>query len=199
VLALLLAAALRYDVLLSAGHEGRPGSCAHFPQHRCNLGAPGEIAWTPVVVDQAARILRARGFRVAREPADFAGTFEVSVALFVHFDGSSPPCSSGASIGYHTPQSQTAARMWREQYSRYFPFRFQPDNFTDGLRDYYGFRQVNASAGALVVELGELTCPKQHVWLAQHLQWEGRFIANFVTSLIGWKRKWPASHDDSAG
>lgn len=187
MLPVLLAAVLRYDVLLSAGHEGRPASCAHFPTHHCNLGTAGEMAWTPVVVDEAARILRSRGYRVAREPADFDGTFDVTVALFVHFDGTSPPCGSGASIGYHTLRSQTAARMWRNEYSRYFPFRMLPDNFTDNLRDYYGFRQVNAEAGALVVELGELTCPPQRAWLAQHLPWEGRFIANFVTSLIQWE------------
>ena len=41
MIAFLLAAALHYDVLISAGHEGRPASCPHFPQHKCNLGAAG--------------------------------------------------------------------------------------------------------------------------------------------------------------
>ena len=45
------AALLAYDVLISAGHEGRPASCARFPQHHCNLGASGEREWTPIVAD----------------------------------------------------------------------------------------------------------------------------------------------------
>ncbi len=101
ILALLLAAnTLSYDVLISAGHEGRPASCAHFPQHHCNLGAAGERDWTPVVADAATAILRRHGVSVARLPADFDGSYKVDAAVFIHFDGASPPCSSAASIGY---------------------------------------------------------------------------------------------------
>ncbi|MBV8655660.1 MAG: hypothetical protein JO160_06400, partial [Candidatus Eremiobacteraeota bacterium] len=56
-----LVAALTFDVLVSAGHEGRPASCPHFPTHKCNLGASGERAWTPIVADAAADVLRAHG------------------------------------------------------------------------------------------------------------------------------------------
>ena len=66
---------LTYDVLISAGHEGRPASCAHFPQHHCNLGATGERAWTPIVADAATRILREHGVSVVRLPADFSGQY----------------------------------------------------------------------------------------------------------------------------
>ncbi len=98
--ALLLVAALTADVLISAGHEGRPASCAHFPQHHCNLGANGERTWTPIVADAASQILRAHGVSVARLPADFPGEYRVAAAVFIHFDGSNPPCGSRASIGY---------------------------------------------------------------------------------------------------
>ena len=137
-----------YDVLVSAGHEGRPASCPRFPKRRCNLGAAGERQWTPVVADEAARSLRASGLSVAREPADFDGFFDVKAAVFIHFDGSDRPCSTGASIGYHDGGSSAAAELWRDMYSQYFPFTFMADNFTVNLRDYYGFRQVHAADGA---------------------------------------------------
>lgn len=178
-------APVHYDVLISAGHEGRPESCPRFPKHRCNLGTPGERAWTPVVADEAARVLRSEGYSVAREPADFDGEFDVRAAIFIHFDGTESPCTSGASIGYHTDASKPAAELWRKEYSAQFPFKFQPDNFTKNLSDYYGFRQVHASDGALVLELGELTCPAQKAWLEPRLLWEGRFIAGFVRQLLG--------------
>lgn len=184
MLHLLLAAALHYDVLISAGHEGRPQSCAHFPKRHCNLGTPGERAWNPIVADQATRKLRDMGYSVAREPADFEGAYEVEAAIFIHFDGTAEPCTSGASIGYHTEASRRAADLWREMYAPVFPFRFQPDNFTDNLRDYYGFRQVHAQDGALVLELGELTCPAQRAWIEPRLRWEGDFIADFVNRLL---------------
>ena len=179
-----LLAALVFDVLISAGHEGRPASCPHFPQRKCNLGASGERPWTPVVADAAARILREHGLRVARLPADFDGSYRVKAAVFIHFDGSAPACQSGASIGYHRSSDATAAGAWRRLYSRYFPFGFRPDDFTTGLRDYYAFRQVHAQDGSLVLELGEITCPQQRAWLAPRLKWEGELIAYFLSRLI---------------
>jgi hypothetical protein len=176
---------LTYDVLISAGHEGRPASCARFPQHRCNLGAAGERAWTPIVADAATQILRAHGVSVARRPADFGGTYRVRAAVFIHFDGSAVPCSSSASIGYHGSWDEPAAAAWRQLYSRYWRYGFQPDNFTGGLRDYYAFKQVSASDGSLVLELGEITCPAQRAWLAPRLRWEGALIAYFLSRRIG--------------
>jgi hypothetical protein len=184
MLHIVFAALLQSDVLISAGHEGRPQSCARFPKHHCNLGTAGEQAWNTIVADEATRRLRALGYSVAREPADFDGRYGVKAAIFIHFDGTDEPCTSGASIGYHTDASAGAAKLWRSMYAPMFPFRFMPDNFTDNLRDYYGFRQVHAQDGALVLELGELTCPPQRAWLAPRLQWEGDFIANFVDRLL---------------
>lgn len=175
-----------YDVLISAGHEGRPASCAHFPQHHCNLGASGERAWTPIVADAATRILRKHGVSVVRLPADFAGTYRVGAAIFIHFDGSDPPCRSSASVGYaESSASAAAASAWHLLYRRYWPFGFQPDNFTQGLRAYYAFSQVQARDGSLVLELGEITCPAERAWLAPRLQWEGALLAYFLGRRIG--------------
>ncbi|HVR45564.1 MAG TPA: hypothetical protein VMT95_02800 [Candidatus Binatia bacterium] len=186
MLGLLLAASLlRYDVLISAGHEGRPASCARFPKHRCNLGASGEREWTPVVADAATEILRNHGVTVARLPADFDGEYRVDAALFIHFDGSDPPCRSGASIGYAQERDARAAAEWRRLYGSEWPFAFRPDNFTDNLSEYYAFEQVRARDGSLVIELGEITCPQQRTWLASRLHWEGGMLAYFVSRLIG--------------
>jgi hypothetical protein len=195
IAALLLAAAIAspspaaspilVDVAIGAGHEGRPESCAHYPKHHCNLGANGEREWTPIVADAATKILRAHGITVARLPADFDGTYDAGAAVFIHFDGNDRPCSTGASIGYHHAGDEPAAAAWRALYSRYIPFAFMPDNFTLGLRDYYGFRQVHARDGALVLELGEVTCPSGKAWLAPRLQWEGALIAYYLSQRIG--------------
>ncbi len=173
------------DVVISAGHEGRPASCAHYPGRKCNLGAAGERQWTPVVADEATRMLRAHGVTVARLPADFPGTYDTDAAVFIHFDGSTVPCSSGASVGYHHASDAAAAKEWHALYGAAFPFAFQPDNFTKGLRDYYGFRQVRARRGALVLELGEVSCHAQKRWLAPRLKWAGDEIAFFLSRLTG--------------
>lgn len=167
------------DVLIGAGHEGRPQSCALFPKRACNLGAAGERAATPIVADEAARRLRAAGFRVARVPADYLGHYRVRAAIFIHFDGADPVCTTGASIGY-PPGSAGAARAWRTFYSQFFPFRFMPDNFTASLAHYYGYRTVDPNPNTLVLELGEITCPTQRAWLVPRLRYLGDLIARFV-------------------
>lgn len=181
----LLSAVLSFNVLISAGHEGRPASCARFPQHHCNLGAAGERAWTPVVSDVATRMLRSYGITVVRLPADFAGTYRVGAAVFIHFDGSAPPCGSRASVGYPSASDVGAAKAWRALYGLYWPFGFQPDNFTAGLRGYYAYKQVEAHNGSLVIELGEITCAAQHAWLAPRLHWLGELLAYFLSRQIG--------------
>jgi hypothetical protein len=190
MLSVVFAALLHADVLVSAGHEGRPASCARYPHRACNLGAAGERAWTPVVADEITRVLRAHGVSVLREPADFDGNYTVDMAVFIHFDGASPPCTSGASIGYHLSGAARtagarAAHLWRALYAGIFPFRFMPDDFTVGLRDYYAFRQVYARDGALVLELGEITCPPQRQWLAPRLDDVAALIAYDISRTIG--------------
>jgi hypothetical protein len=176
---------LRYDVLIQAGHEGRPASCAVFHPKHCNLGALDEREWTPIVADTATEILRDHGVSVARVPADFAGKYRVDAAVFVHFDSGWPRCSSRASIGYKSDRDEQAAQEWRALYSRYWPFGFKRDNFTSNLRKYYEYKQVDARDGRLVLELGETTCKAQREWLAPRLQWEGALLAYFLSQLTG--------------
>ena len=185
MLAVVFAAVAAYDVLISAGHEGRPASCAHYPQHHCNLGAAGERDWTPIVADAATRVLRAHGISVIRLPADFPGAYDVADAVFIHFDGASPPCTSGASIGYHDKGDRDAAAAWHSTYGAYVPFAFRPDNFTANLQGYYAFSQVRARDASLVLELGEISCPAQRTWLSTRLQWIGALLAYFMGHRIG--------------
>jgi hypothetical protein len=175
------------DVLIQAGHEGRP-DCEREPQRLCrNLGAVGEVAWTPIVADEATRILRAAGVRVIRRPAYLTGQYHVKDAVFLHFDGNATPCGSGASIGYpERANSAAAGAAWKALYGQRFPFRYQPDNFTVHLAHYYGFDHVrDASDAALVIEFGEISCPRQRAWLRPRLAWEGALVAYFLAQRLG--------------
>jgi hypothetical protein len=103
----------------------------------------------------------------------------------LHFDGADPACTSGASIGFHTSASEAGAKAWHRLYSPYFPFRWEPDDFTMGLRDYYAYKQVEAADASMVLELGEVSCPAQRAWLQPRLQWEGALLAYFLSQRTG--------------
>ena len=177
------------DVVVQAGHQGRPASCAPMHVKACNLGASSgdvlERDWTPVVADETARALRKAGFTVVRRPADYREHDTARAAVFFHFDGAEPSCTSGASIGYPTQTSPKFVQAWERAYRSWFPFRFVGANFTENESKYYGFRKV-AAPEKMLIEFGELTCPAQRAWMQPRLHQMGDRVAEF---LIAWLRR----------
>jgi hypothetical protein len=170
----------RADVFIQAGHEGRITGATGATGPRGN-----EIDWTPKVADEATKILTEAGVEVIREKADLEDVYEVKVAIFIHFDGSNPPCRTGASVGYNDPSDQPAAHAWKALYGKYWPFRWMPDNFTTNLSGYYGYSHTFTSDAEFVIELGEISCLEQADWLQPRLEWIGHLIAHFLSQRIG--------------
>lgn len=168
------------DILIQAGHEGR---------HSGATGAEGplgrEIDWTPIVADAATQALINAGISVIREDANLYGEYHVKLALFIHFDGSKKACQSGASIGYSKQSDAPAALAWKQLYSNYWPYTWMNDNFTENLRQYYGFKYTLTTDAELVLEFGELTCLEQARWLKPRLKWLGHLLAHFASQRIG--------------
>src|ERR1700737_2280721 len=79
------------DILVQAGHQGRPQSCAPHHVKACNVGTAGggeyERDWTAAVADRTTRVLREHGYTVVRRPADYEPHDTVRAAVFLHFDG----------------------------------------------------------------------------------------------------------------
>jgi hypothetical protein len=177
------AAAQTVDVVVQAGHEGRPASCAPNHVHACNIGASSsygrEIAWTPIVADAMTATLRAAGLRVARRPADYPEHDTARVALYIHFDGSDPPCASGTSVGFPATTPHTFVADWERSYDAVFPFKNVGENISTNEEHYYGFHKVDAPV-KMLIEYGEITCPAQAAWLAPRLRQLGVMTARFV-------------------
>lgn len=170
------------DVVVQAGHQGRPASCERFHVRACNIGASSavghEIAWTPIVADAAAATLRAAGFRVARRPADYADHDRARAAVFIHFDGA-PACASGTSVGFPPSGDRGMIDRWERRYRAMFPFRFVGENITTNESKYYGFRKVDAPK-KMLIEFGELTCPAQAAWMKPRLAALGKMLGTFL-------------------
>ncbi|MCP4214825.1 MAG: hypothetical protein GY765_09215 [bacterium] len=168
------------DVFIQAGHEGRSSGATGAESQ---WGS--ELLWNPVVADEATRLLRAAGIDVIREDAFLdPEKYRVDLALFIHFDGSDSPGASGASIGFDDISDKPAADQWKTLYSKYWPYKWMPDNFTSNLRNYYGYRYTVTSDAEMVFEMGELTHRDQALWLKPRLKWLGSLIAHFVSSRL---------------
>ncbi len=177
------------DVLVQAGHEGGVRNSGTGTKR--TTGTAGEQARTPLVADQVTETLQAAGFIVQRENAFFDQVYDCRLAVYIHFDGSGTPCASGASMGYPegTPagSNKPAADLWRTIYGEVWPFQWKPDNFTAGLRGYYGYPWTNTSVAEVVFEMGELTCPEQKQWLDERIDsgYLGDLIAYWASELLG--------------
>lgn len=170
----------RAEIYIQAGHEGRLSGATGTES---SYGR--EIDWTPIVADEAARILQEAGISVIRCKADHNKYCVVDLALSIHFDGCERSCGTGASIGYDDPTDKPAADTWKAFYSKFFEFRWQPDNFTPNLKNYYNFKYTITKDAELVLELGDLTCPVQAEWLRNNLKNLGHLVAYFAAGRIG--------------
>lgn len=187
------------DFLIQAGHQGkvRNSGDGTKPSHGTG-GLPGpdddEYKLTPIVANKTCDILREAGYTVIREDAFFDQPYKVKVAVFLHFDGSGTPCASGASVGYPpgspSGSNKPTADLWREVYKEVWPFKWRPDNFTSGLRGYYGYRWTNTEVAEFLVEFGELTCPEQNVWLVRHVRdgYLAKLLAYVLDRAVGGDR-----------
>lgn len=155
----------RAEVYIQAGHEGRvkgsTGTSSVYGK---------EIEWTPIVADEATRILEETGITVIWSNADRRKYCVVDLALSIHFDGCAKQCASGASIGYDDATDKPAAVEWKSYYSKFFKHKWHEDNFTKNLRYYYNYKYTITKDAELVLELGDLTCPTQAKWMKENLK-----------------------------
>jgi len=163
-------------VVIQAGHAGRV-----FGNTGSVNGKYKEVDWNILVAKEVEKELKKNGIDVVR----VGGKIPIAnarIAVAIHFDGSSRPCSTGASIGYdkYHPKARRTALRWKRIYRNYFPFKWHKENFTKNLAEYYGFNRVNTEKGFLVLELGEITCNKQIEWLEPRLDLIATKIADFI-------------------
>jgi hypothetical protein len=173
------------DVFIQAGHQNTPDN---------KTGGEGplgnEIDWTPIVADEATRILRRAGVSTIREDASLKRPdrqnerFRVKVAVFLHFDDPDGG-ETGASVGYKGSTDEPAAAAWKKLYAKFFPFRFMPDNFTPDEAGYYGYKFTVTTDAEFLIEFGDLGSLRQARWMKPRLKWMGALIAYFLSQRIG--------------
>ena len=158
-----------YDIVLQPGHFLRERCCNN------KTGSSGMIDGNTIyeqdyaayVSLEIAKILSARGRDILVIPADegqFSSPLRAKIFLAIHLDGSQVECSVSSSLGYgskddvlgaHTIGLALATALGID-YSD-----FTEDNYTANLSDYYTFKHVHTDIFEAVLELAELSCPRQ--------------------------------------
>ncbi len=167
------------SVVIQAGHEGRDSGNTGSSNRKYK-----EVDWNIYVANEIAKTLNRWGIDTKRVGANIPNKIRAKIAVAIHFDGSKKICSTGASIGYPNNNSKDLASLWKRVYKKYFPFKWHKDNYTKNLKDYYAFKEIEADK-FLVLELGEISCPKQVKWLKPRLKTIAHLIAATIAKEFG--------------
>ena len=104
-------------------------------------------------------------------PGDIPDGVSVDAAIFLHGDGSANPASTGYSFGFPVhPVNQKLATLIDAEFKK-IPGHppHHEDNYTGGLRQYYGYRRVPTPGPEVLVEHGFLTNPGEQKWIFDNL------------------------------
>lgn len=144
----------------------------HYPRRSGSTGAPGEQNYS-VAVCAAAKGMCERGGHLVKVIGadDYVPKSDMFIA--VHYDGSTNKRARGASVGYRTGRSTTAASKaaahdWKREYARCgFEGGYRPDNYTAALQGYYGTGRAHAAGTpvAFILEGGFGSHPEEGPWL----------------------------------
>ena len=131
----------------------------HVPRTTGATGANGvlgtEQQFTLKTATYCQKWLSLRGWTCEMIGAD-DDVPDSSVFVAIHHDGARNAAARGPSVGYPVgdDRSKKAAQEWKRAYGAAYPGpSFRPDNYTDGLKYYYGYRKTRASV-KLVCEHG---------------------------------------------
>lgn len=156
-------------VLVQAGHVA-----PREPGFESGTGTVREQELTHALQRRLVALLQADGrFEPIPCPGDIPDGIQVHAAIFLHGDGSANTTTDGYSMGYPDyAVNKRLARLIAEEFDS-IPHRSGPfeggDNYTAGLRGYYGYRRVNTPGPEVLVEHGFLTNPAEQKWLFDNL------------------------------
>lgn len=154
-------------ILVQAGHIA-----PREPGFESGTGTTREQEFTRAVRDRLCKMLEDDGrFDAIPVPGDIPDGIKVDAALFIHGDGSASQTASGFCFGYPAyTVNKTLAGLIADEYAK-LPGapRHGRDNYTPGLREYYGYRRVVTDGPEVLWECGFLTNPKEQAWMFANL------------------------------
>ena len=128
-------------------------------------------------------------------PGDIPNGIKVDAALFLHGDGSANPKASGYSFGFPLHSSNARlAKLIGEEFEK-IPGHppHHTDNYTGGLRHYYGYSRVDTRGPEVLVEHGFLTNPREQSWLFSNIKTLAKAEYRALLRYFGYQEFFPSS------
>lgn len=158
---------MKKRIVVQAGHVA-----PREPGFESGTGTTREQELTLAMRTRLCRILAEDGrFEPIPVPGDIPNGIKCDAAIFLHGDGSASAAATGFSLGY--PAGAVNKRLADLIADEFMKLPGHPphhaDNYTGGLREYYGYSRVDTDGPEVVVEHGFLTNPKEQAWIFANL------------------------------
>lgn len=144
----------------------------HVPRTTGATGTAGEQEVVTLIA-AAMREIIPTGWRLVVINADEPSyRYRGDAFMALHCDGSNNKLATGASVGYTNAEGKALAERWKAAYAAQgWPYGFKEDNYTAGLRGYYGYKYALAEGtkACVVVEHGFLTNAKDAAWIRANI------------------------------
>jgi len=150
-------------ILVQAGHNP-----PREPGFESGTGTTREIEFTKLVADRLIKMLDDdTRFDGIYSPGDIPNGIKCEGAVFIHGDGSASQSASGFSLGFPAgaPNKKLASLIADEYVKLPGHPPHHTDNYTGGLRGYYGYSRVSTFGPEVLVECGFLTNPGERAWM----------------------------------
>ena len=168
-----------YDLIVQMGHVGRTTGAT---------GARGEMAFNKSLGEAINHIFVAEHpdirFRLMKADNWYKPEPNLTKLFFsIHADGSSNPLARGFSVGYPPDSDNAFAEYVVEAYDILTDFPQRPDNYTNGLKFYYAWRNNHVKANYYcLLEHGFMSNAYESDWIKQHVV---RIARSHVNTFLG--------------
>jgi N-acetylmuramoyl-L-alanine amidase len=157
----------RKRVLVQAGHIS-----PREPGFEGGTGTVREQELTRALRSRLLGLFKADDrFEAIAAPGDIPDGVTVDAAIFLHGDGSKNKAATGYSFGFpNFAINKKLADLIGAEFQK-IPGHppHHADNYTGGLRKYYGYSRVETPGPEVLVEHGFLTNPAEQKWIFSHL------------------------------
>lgn len=170
----------------------------HVPRTTGAIGTYREQEFNMILGTKLAKALIVVGHKLYIVGADDPiPVCDVFIAL--HLDGNLDRSIRGASVGYpsddpKSPGGRLAQAWKRHHQANGYPGGFHRDNYTSGLRYYYGFRKSVAQFEFLA-EHGTATNAEDEAWLFSHFDECVKAHVDAIGEVVGHPTPIPAPSD----
>ena len=169
----------KLDLLVQMGHVGRKKGAT---------GAFREIEFTQKLGNAMGLLLKGSGLKYRIMGADNwlkPEPNKAKIFMALHYDGSTNKNARGFSCGYKLGTNQRFKDTMAMSYKEFSGFNQRPDNYTIGLKNYYGYKHVDAM-WYLVLEHGFGSNDIEREWMfanidriaKHHVEVIRRFLAD---------------------